>query len=108
VDLGLASVMTRTNGAASGSASITIHGANMGAGAHTSSVMVGHTGCERTIWEADTSVRCQAGQSLRGSLRISMTSGLRSGSLSQGYSTDVGRLLRDRSSPHTCIWAQMD
>ena len=57
-DVGGLSVMRRQNRAGTGSASVTVHGASMGLVAYTGRAREGHTGCEATEWESETSVRC--------------------------------------------------
>ena len=49
------------NRAGTGSASVTVRGANLGLVAYTSMVRSGATGCEGTEWESETSVRCRRG-----------------------------------------------
>ena len=58
VEGGSLSVMGRQNRAGTGSGSVTVHGASMGLVADTIRGRVGHTGCEGTEWESETSVRC--------------------------------------------------
>jgi len=48
----------------------------------------GHTGCEATEWESDTSVRCHVGQGARGTRRVVMTAGRISGTSSSSLSYD--------------------
>eukprot|EP00961_Rhodomonas_salina_P240922 3255266-Rhodomonas_salina.1 len=55
-DTGYLSVTRKTNRAATGSASITIHGGNMGLTTYTKGIQEGHTGCEATEWESETSM----------------------------------------------------
>ena len=80
VDSAALSVMRRRNRAGTGSASITVHGANMGLVAYTGRAREGHTGCETTVWESETSVRCLVGHGVRGTRRVVMTVGEHGGS----------------------------
>ena len=57
-DVGGLSVMGGQNRAGTGSASVTVHGASMGLVTYTGRAREGHTGCEATEWESETSVRC--------------------------------------------------
>ena len=92
VDVGALSVMRRHNGAGTGSASVTLHGAGMGLETHTGRAREGHTGCEATEWESETSVRCLVTHGAQGPRRLTMTVGERGGSLTQGWSVDAGAL----------------
>ena len=42
-----------------------------------------------TDWVSDTSVRCQVGEGVMGSREAVVTAGVRSGSLTEGWSTDA-------------------
>ena len=92
VDAGASSVMGRQNRAGTGSASVTVHGASMGLVTYTGRAREGHTGCEATQWESETSVRCRVTHGARGTRRLVMTVGERGGSRTQGWSVDVGAL----------------
>ena len=92
VDVGGLSVMHRGNRAGTGSTSMTVHGASMGLVTYTGRAREGHTGCEATEWESETSVRCQIGHGARGTRRVVMTAGDRGGSVTQGWSVDLGSL----------------
>ena len=74
-------VMRRVNSAGTGSASVTVHGAGLGLVMLTAMGRSGHTGCEGTEWESETSVRCLMGHGARGTRRVAMTAGERSGSM---------------------------
>ena len=92
-DVGALSVMRRQNRAGTGSASVTVHGASMGLVTYTGRAREGHTGCEATEWESETSVRCMVTHGARGTRRLVMTVGERGGgSVTQGWSADVGGL----------------
>ena len=71
---------------------MTVHGAGLGLLAYTAMGREGHTGCEGTEWESETSVRCLMGHGARGTRRVAMTAGERSGSMSEGYSVDGGSM----------------
>ena len=92
-DVGALSVMRRQNRAGTGSASVTVHGASMGLVTYTGRAREGHTGCEATEWESETSVRCMVTHGARGTRRLVMTVGEQGGgSVTQGWSADVGAL----------------
>jgi hypothetical protein len=55
VDVGALSVMRRQYRAGTGAASVTVHGASMGLVTYTGWARKGHTGCEATEWESETS-----------------------------------------------------
>jgi hypothetical protein len=61
VDVDVISQSRRANRAGTGSASVTVHGAGMGIVRHTAKGRTGHTGCEGTDWQSETSVRCRVG-----------------------------------------------
>jgi len=93
LDLGGLSRMRRLNQAGTGSALITVHGSGLGVSvAYTVRGRAGHTGCEGTVWESETSVRCLVGHGAGGTRRLGMTVGERSGSTSQAWSVDLGSL----------------
>ena len=50
------SVLTRGNRAATGSASVTVHGSSFGHHVYTQAGRVGDTACEATDWVADATV----------------------------------------------------
>lgn len=83
------SVVRRSNRAGTGSGSVTVHGLGMGVMRYSSRGRQGHTQCEATDWESETSVRCRLGHGAGLSRRLMITVGERSGSLSQMWSTDV-------------------
>ncbi|EKX35629.1 hypothetical protein GUITHDRAFT_146364 [Guillardia theta CCMP2712] len=89
-DGGWASGAGRANGAGTGSTSMTVYGGAMGLGTYTGAGRGGHTGCEATEWESETSVRCQAGLGARGSGQVSLTAGGQggAGSRSEAVSWD--------------------
>ena len=88
LDLGWIGITRRGNRAGTGSTSVTVHGASMGLVSYTGRAMDGHTGCEATEWESETSVRCLVGHGARGTRRVVITAGERSGAVSAGM---VGR-----------------
>jgi hypothetical protein len=77
VDAGASSGMGRQNRAGTGSASVTVHGASMGLVTYTGRAREGHTGCEATEWESETSARCLVTHGARGTRRLTMTVGQR-------------------------------
>ena len=92
VDIGQISVMRRNNREGTGSASVTVHGSSLGRVSYTAMVRSGQTGCEETEWESETLVRCKVGHGARGTRRVVMTAGERSGSGTAVYSMDTGRV----------------
>ena len=74
----------RVNQAGAGSASMTVHGSGMGFVAYTVWGRTGHTGCEGTVWQSETSVRCYVGHGTGGTRRVVMTVGARGGELDAG------------------------
>jgi hypothetical protein len=96
VDTAGLSRMRRLNHAGTGSASMTVHGSSMGGASHTARGREGHTGCEGTVWQSETSVRCLLGHGTGGTRRVVMTAGGRGGSVTQGWSVDLARLSRMR------------
>jgi hypothetical protein len=100
IDTAALSRMRRMNHAAAGSASMTVHGSSMGVVAHTVRGRGGHTGCEGTVWQSETSVRCLVGNGSGGTRRVVMTAGGRRGSVTQGWSVDTPDLSRMRRLNH--------
>jgi len=70
---GSVSQARRSNLAGTGSASVTVHGASLGLVSYTALAREGHTGCEVSEWESETSVRCMAGHAARGSRQLVLT-----------------------------------
>jgi hypothetical protein len=91
-DIIMVSLAGMANRAATGSASMTLHGGGLGLVSFTVSWKVGQSVCERSTWSSDTSVRCQVAHGVAGSRTVSMSVGHRAGSFSQGYSTETGGL----------------
>jgi len=83
------SITRRANLVGTGSASVTVHGASMGLVRHTGRGRESQTGCEATEWESETSVRCLAGNGIRGTRRIALSVGEREASVTQGWSVDL-------------------
>ena len=102
-DIPSLSVMRRTNRAGTGSASITVHGANFGHAAYTLIMRMGHTSTERTTWESDTSVRAMISHGVRGTRRLSITAGIQVGTVTQSFSIDKPSIsiLRRENNPGT-------
>ena len=92
LDAAVLSLMRRSNRGGSGSASLTVHGANMGHVGCSGVSREGHTRCEATEWESETSVRCMVGHGARGTRRIGLTAGSRWISATQAWSTDAPSL----------------
>ena len=91
LDTGTASGLLgcRSNSAASGSASVTVHGAGLGLAAFTATGRGGQTGCEGTEWESESPIRCHAARIHLGSRRVSLTIGDQSGTASMVMSMDL-------------------
>ena len=96
VDGGSMSVMRRENRAGTGSASVTVHGSSTGLTGYTQSMRAGHSACEATHWEAETSVRCQVMHGTQGTRRVLATAGSRSGSVTDVWSVDLTTLSLSR------------
>jgi hypothetical protein len=94
VDVDVISLAGQSNRAGTGSASVTVHGAGMGIVRHTAKGRAGHTGCEGTDWQSETSVRCRVGHGSRLSRRVVMTVGSQGGSVTEAWSADLSRLSR--------------
>ena len=60
------SMMSNINREATGATTLTVHGASMGLVTYTGRAREGHTGCEATEWESETSVRCLVTHGARG------------------------------------------
>jgi hypothetical protein len=78
-----------SNQAASGKASVTVIGANIGLSMYTTSVSLGITKCESSKWMSDSSLQGRAAQGLRATRRVSVTNGEVVGSNSQIFSYNV-------------------
>jgi hypothetical protein len=92
------SAARRVNRASTGSISVTMHGANLGLATYTAGAREGFTACERTTWEADTSIRCQSSQTSVGSRKIFATVGSCLGSATAIWTTDYTALSLARRS----------
>ena len=88
----------RGNRAGTGSASMTMHGSSMGITIYTVRGCLGHTACEGTDWQSETSVRCHVGYGGAGTRRVIMTARGRGASATLGWSVDAGMLSRTRAS----------
>jgi hypothetical protein len=86
----------RGNRAGTGSASMTVHGSSVGTVTYTVRGRIGHTACEGTDWQSETSVRCLEIHGCRGTQRVAMTAGAGelSGSASQGWSFDIANNIK--------------
>ena len=89
VDRVVVSVARRYNVAASGSASVTVHGQSMGVSVHSATVRLGGSVCWSTIWESDTSLQCRTGSMAMGSRRGIVTVGVRTGTVTGLLSVDT-------------------
>jgi hypothetical protein len=87
-DLAGLSILGRQNAPGTGSASLTVHGARMGTLRYSTMSRGGHTTCESTEWQSETSVRCGTAAGLTGTRRVVMTVGEQKGSVSQGWSVE--------------------
>ena len=75
VDMPGVSVVRRENWVGMGMLSVTVHGGSMGSTEFSGRVREGHTNCESTEWESDSSVRCLSGQGTQRSKRAVVTIG---------------------------------
>jgi hypothetical protein len=98
VDVGGLSVTGRSNGAGTGSASLTVHGSGLGLVLYTAMGRMGETGCEGTEWESETSVRCLTSSGSRGSRRVVITAIVQGGSLTRVMSIEAIGLSASRRS----------
>ncbi len=108
VDTMTVSRARRGNRAGTGSASMTMHGSSMGIVRCTVRGRLGHTGCEGTDWQSETSVRCQVGHGAAGTRRVVMTAGGRGASATCGYSIDRVSLSRFSNSARLQIFSLTD
>ena len=92
VGRGVISLMRRSNVPTSGSVSITVYGAGAGHEAYTGVLRVGLTACQATIWQSDTSLVCQVGSRVMGSVLVSVSVGQQVGSMTSGVSADTGMM----------------
>ena len=69
-------------------------GVGGGRGGYTLRAREGQTGCEATEWESETAVRCMTGHGGRGTRRVVMTAGERGGSVTEGWTLDVGGAMK--------------
>ena len=92
IDIGSVSSLRRSNHAGTASASVTVHGANFGSFWVTMSSMIGFTSCERTEWESHTSIRGRVVSNEMATIRSSLTAGMRKGTLTQSFSSDLSTL----------------
>jgi hypothetical protein len=83
------SSLLQTNVPRTGSSWVTVQGVHAGLVGGSAWVSVGLTACGATVWESDTSVRCEAGAGMAGSRVATMSAGGRVGSVSRGVSVDV-------------------
>ena len=84
------SSMRVSNVAASGSASVTVHGAGLGHFESSASARGMDTACELSTWLSETAMACRAAESTRlSSGRTVLTAGRRSGTLTSGLSVAV-------------------
>ena len=60
-----------------------------GAALQTSRARVGKTECEQSVWMSFTSLQCRPSKGTSGTLALSVTAGLQSGTYSGGYSWDL-------------------
>jgi hypothetical protein len=108
VDADVISLAGQSNRAGTGSASVTVHGAGMGIVRHTAKGRAGHTGCEGTDWQSETSVRCRVGHGSGLSRRVVMTVGSQGGSVTEAWSADGSGLSRLRRSNVARVWRSVD
>ena len=101
-DLSVVSISRRSNGAGTGAASVTVHGASMGHVCYTGKAREGHTGCEATEWESDSSVRGFSAIGSRSTAQLVLTSKSVAGSISQAFSFDLS-VVSSISPPNSAV-----
>jgi hypothetical protein len=74
---------TQFNVPSTGSISVTVIGADFGTYLSTLSQRVGMTTCEASDWQSDTSTVCRVASGVHGTLRTSVTVGLRAGTFTE-------------------------
>eukprot|EP00286_Rhodomonas_abbreviata_P024601 CAMPEP_0181297044 /NCGR_PEP_ID=MMETSP1101-20121128/5026_1 /TAXON_ID=46948 /ORGANISM="Rhodomonas abbreviata, Strain Caron Lab Isolate" /LENGTH=505 /DNA_ID=CAMNT_0023401947 /DNA_START=215 /DNA_END=1732 /DNA_ORIENTATION=+ len=72
----------------SSSTPISMRGSSFGLIGLSSKSAIGFTACEASVWESDTAMRCRLVGSFTGTLKLSLTSGASSGSMTQAMSYD--------------------
>eukprot|EP00961_Rhodomonas_salina_P000778 11053-Rhodomonas_salina.1 len=77
----------------SGSLSVTILGSSFGVSFSSLTSAFGSTYCEGTDWVSETSVQCMLGRGIGGSRAIRISSGERSGSVTDAWSAGHGTLI---------------
>ena len=90
IDVGMISVFRRGNRGSTGSASVTVHGYNMGLRSFTSALALRRTSTERTAWASDTAMRCTTGAGRAQSAQITFSAGIRVGSATELWTFDSG------------------
>ena len=89
---GMASDMLGSNGATTGSASVTMYGAGMGSRGYTGVVSLGHSMCESSSWFSDSSIFTRFSDSLFLSQRLSLSVGNFLVSSSHFFSFDATKM----------------
>jgi hypothetical protein len=97
-DTAIISTMMRGNAPGTGSSSITVQGMGFGLVGYTTKIRDGSTGCEATGWQSETSVRCYGASGTRGTRRVTMTTGGKSGSTTEAWSVDESGVSASRRS----------
>jgi hypothetical protein len=92
LDLVSISTLHHCNAAMTGSASLTIHGSDIGLISYTGHLRGGNSGSESTRWESDTTVRCLLQFGVRGTRRVVLTTGMHVGTATQILSYDIPSL----------------
>ena len=86
------SLIRMRNIPSTGSATISIQGADFAKKLISAAARLSRSSCERSVWDSDTSVRVRTGDSVQGSRRVVLTSGRVVGSMSRGVSAEKGRM----------------
>ena len=79
------------NRGSTGSTSVTLSGIGFGTVGTSASGKVGATGCESSEWTSSSSVRCLTAAGVRGTVRVGVTAGVRTGSVTELGSYDGPR-----------------
>ena len=101
VETGSISSIIQRNRASTGATRLTLLGSALGNAAYTSALRSSESACEATEWASQTTLLCMLGHARgRGSRRVVMTTGERSGSSSAAWTADVGGLSSVKRGNH--------
>ena len=89
-DSGIVKTLFTSNQAGTGSTRVTVFGDKVGVLSLSSMTRGGHTSCEETTWNSETSISCMVTRGGQRTLRFAVTSGGLIGSMTEAYTYDVG------------------